>query len=161
MINNKIEKIEDVWFASEAYASKSDKVKVYESITILFLNYADYTLRIKEPNLFLKFSAVSSVKLTRTKLNWKTYLKFNTIIVIVGLAAKWPFLYILVNLIIGNALGVFIGWYLIPWIEITYQFDGAKSKVYINDGSYRGYGGMFGGTVKIYRKLKKAIDNTQ
>jgi len=103
----------------------------------------------------ITLESIRSVSLGRQKFNWMIYLKIDSFFLMFCFLSKGSLLYYLFGLGVGNLIGVVFGWYLVPWIVVEFLEEGLTQRAFFMDSSYRGYGGAFGGTKKMFRHLKE------
>jgi hypothetical protein len=155
-------RFQQVWFADEKRNSSVTKMLVFSDKGLL--EAEPDRLMFKGNKLALQISNIKDVSLARQKLNWISYLITNVAaIVYFALLIKLiPDFYswssLLTLLLVSNIFGLVVG-YSTKWVRIEYSDDDNKNTLaFFADGSSFGWGGIFGGTIKMYKTLKSSLE---
>ncbi|HYG15935.1 MAG TPA: hypothetical protein VEC12_09300 [Bacteroidia bacterium] len=153
MNKNKL-KFEEVWLAKHERAmSISKTIVVDDRYGVLTFDKEDQTFSYKGKNLELKDCKILGIVLKNQKLSIIGYAKY-ALIVFILFSLKNNILYGIIGLLIGLLLAL-PGWYFAKWIVIEYEIpnENKKNIVWFFDGSYIGWGGLLGGSRKMYNKI--------
>jgi hypothetical protein len=145
-----------VWYATPARVRSITKWIVFDDRGPLEISGSG--LQYKGKHYGVAATQILSVKLTRQSIAWVSFLIANALIVAY-------FLYLSPNrdqpvflvsiLIIANLFGLSVGMGT-KWIQVEYEdASGQAHTAYFADGSALGWGGIFGGTSKLYHALRQ------
>ena len=157
------EYIPNVWFADEQRIRSISK----------FFNLSDKgSLRIGQNSLefqgkksSVRMAQIREISIANQQISWISLLITNILfgIFLLVLGSQLPTelslpkyifaLYSILAILGGDAFAVIVG-YGTKWIRIEYE---GERVAYLADGSFFGWGGVFGGTKKLFRKLKLYI----
>lgn len=156
-----------VWYATPDRAGSLTKLVVFDDAGSLAV--APQGCAFSGKNGRIDVGGISAVSLSRQRLPWGTYALVNAVTVPVlalpvwlllgsrpELAVGWGLALVagLVCLLVaGNALGVLVG-ISTRWVVVEYADEhGQARRAYFADASGFGWGGIFGGTQRVYRAL--------
>jgi hypothetical protein len=156
-----------VWYATPDRAGSLTKLVVFDDAGSLEVSPRGSAFSGRNGRIDL--GGISSVSLSRQRLPWVTYALVNAVTlpalalpvgVLLGmrpdLAGGWWLALVasLVGLMVAaNALGVLVG-ISTRWVVVDYTDEyGQVWRAYFADASGLGWGGIFGGTRRVYRAL--------
>lgn len=153
----------NIWFADEKRSRGIAKMLAYKDKGSLKIE-EDY-LEFGGQKLRFRISNINRISIVRQQLPWPSYLLVNILLIIYLLifrgifATQIPPVYWILLLLVSNVFGIAVG-YSTKWIKIEYTDEqNMPRSAYFADGSSRGWGGIFGGTEKLYREIKPEIMN--
>ncbi len=153
----------NIWFADEERRRGITKMLAYKDKGSLKIE-KDY-LEFEGRRLRFRISNINRTSIARQQLPWLSYLLVNILLIIYLLifrgvfAAQIPPAYWILLLLVSNVFGIVVG-YSTKWMKIEYTDEqNMPRSAYFADGSSRGWGGIFGGTEKLYREIKSEIMN--
>ena len=135
----------NVWYASERKAKSATKFLAFDDkgtfeITKTFLNFTGRKTSFK-----IEKESIKNMCLVRQTINWVVYLVFNLFFILTGQ---------IFILLIADVIGLLIALNT-KWVCITYLQGTETKNIYIADNSSFGWGGIFGGTRKMFQIVKK------
>jgi hypothetical protein len=156
----------NVWYATPERAASLTKLVVFDDSGSLEVSPQECTFSGKREILDLDTCTVS---LARQRLPWVTYALMNALLVPVLLLYVWSLLSAGLDLTSGwslvgvaavlgvmaaaNGLGLLVG-ISTPWVLVEYKDEhGQVRRAYFADASGFGWGGIFGGTKRMYQAL--------
>jgi hypothetical protein len=162
----------NVWYATPARAASLTKLVVFDDSGSLEVSPQESFFSGRRGRIDL--GSASVVSLTRQRLPWVIYALINAALVPPLLLFPWFLLgsrldftsgfglVVVVGLvavmIASNAIGMLVG-INTPWVLVEYEDkDGQFQQAYLADASGFGWGGIFGGTKRIYQAIASSID---
>jgi hypothetical protein len=156
----------NVWYATPDRAASLTKLVVFDDSGSLEVSPQGCTFSGKRGILDL---GTSTGSLARQRLPWVTYALMNAVLVPVLLLCVWFllgatldlasgwFLVVIAAVIVvmaaANVLGLLVG-ISTPWVLVEYKDKYGKARqAYFADASGIGWGGIFGGTKRMYQAL--------
>jgi hypothetical protein len=147
-----------IWYASEQKIKSISKLIVYDEKGQLDIDEKNIVFSGNKSTIKMEIGRITNITLARQSINWIIYLIMN-LIFLPFLACSLGIIPAILLLIIVNIPGLMIGWNT-RWTLIEYQDEkGNQEKAYFADGSGFGWGGLFGGTGKLYNSLKAIQTN--
>ncbi len=147
-----------VWFADEKRNRSATKLIVFTDRGSLVVE--PDSLQFWGSKLNFHISSIKDVSLARQQINWVIYLIMNvlSIIYFAFMAKAFPEVYsfsFLLLLLVGlNVFGLVVA-YNTKWVKVEYSdIHNRTTQAFFADGSSFGWGGIFGGTEKMYQTLK-------
>ena len=151
----------DIWYANEAKHRSLTKVIVYSDIGLLNAN--DGVLEFVTPNRRIVIDKLQTISLTRQRMpivSWLLILPFYSVFLMgthffiksfFGVGFYFTFCIFAILLLFGLHIGL-----ATKWVEVEHQNEsGSMERSYFADGYRHGWRGVFGGTERLYRELKK------
>lgn len=152
----------NVWYASDERFRTASKLIAFEDKGTL--NGGDNALQFSGRKHGLSVTDIRNIELVRQPLPWITYLIMNVVLISIFVLFAWDrgtaaMIGAVVGVVFANALGAAICWQT-KWIRIEHTDESGQSvQSYFADGSKNGWGGIFGGTEKLYSVLQSRIDS--
>lgn len=161
----------NVWYATPDRAASLTKLVVFDDSGSLEVSPQGSIFSGKRGMLDL---GIRTVSLSRQRLPWVTYGLTNAMLVPVLLLFVWFLLssrfdltgdlyftavaVIIVVMAAANVLGLLVG-ISTPWVLVEYKDKhGQARRAYFADASGFGWGGIFGGTKRMYQALVSSSD---
>jgi hypothetical protein len=149
----------NIWFADEKRNRSITKMMAFTARGSLEIE-PDF-LEFKGRKIKFRISNIKQVSITRQQIPWIQYPIMNIIMIVyfVLIAKNLPPVdyllpFMLSLLLVANAFGLIVG-YITKWVKIEYADDNNETcRVFLADGSFFGWGGVFGGTEKLYQSIK-------
>jgi hypothetical protein len=158
-------RFQQVWFTDEKRNRSITKLIMLTDSGVLEARPDSLQFRGRKLNFHI--SSIKDVSLARQQINWVTYLIVNilAIIYLAFMAKAFPELYsfsfLLLLLVAGNVFGLVVG-YNTKWVKVEYADESHRTiQAFFADGSSLGWGGIFGGTEKMYKALKALTNQDQ
>jgi hypothetical protein len=156
----------NVWYATQDRAASLTKLVVFDDSGSLEVSPQGYTFSGKRGILDL---GTSSVSLACQRPPWVTYVLMNAVLVPVlllcvgsllsarlDLTSGWGLVVIAAIITVmaaANGLGLLVG-ICTPWMLVEYKDKhGQVRRAYFANASGFGWGGIFGGTKRMYQAL--------
>ena len=148
--------IRNIWYATERRAKSPTKLIVYDEIGCLKLRNGLIEFISSDINILIK--QIIEIKLVRQRPNWIIYivgfpislfLSFYTWNLMFEIAFIYFFIGILIVAIIGLSIGLSTRWVRLKHLDET----GEITFSYFADGDKKGWGGIFGGTKRLFSIL--------
>lgn len=141
-----------VWYTSEKRIKSISKLVVFEDRGRMDIDAKSMRFLGNKTTIDMEISRIQNITLVRQSIPWTTYIILNLILLPI-LACGAGILPAIVLLFFSNVIGLLIGWST-RWVLVEYQdVKGNLAKAYFADGSLFGWGGLFGGTKKLYKSL--------
>lgn len=141
-----------VWYASPQKVGSITKLIVFDDQGSL--DVSEGSLEFRGRKLKFVVQRILRVTLTSQRIPWTTYLILNVVVfAFLLLSSRTSLEVAIVLLAVANLFGLVIG-KCTRWIEVEYEGEsGEPQGAYFADGSALGWGGIFGGTRRLYRAL--------
>jgi hypothetical protein len=157
--------LSSVWYATPEKINSMTKLMVFNDRGSLELLAGEMQYRGSKYDLPIR--NILNVSLCRQRLPWVIYLIMNipNIAIAVCLAVAFSYIGILAAVVIvgifaavviaANLFGVLVGMST-KWIQVEYEDElGHARKAYFADGSLLGWGGILGGTSRVFHTIKE------
>ena len=145
-----------VWYAPPEKIESMTKFVVFSHRGSLDLLPDEMVYRGKKFTLSIR--KVVAVSLSGQRIPWATYAIVNVIVVAyfaVMYSGKLNLSVMAAILIAANLFGLLIG-KCTKWVLVVYRDESNESrKAYFSDGSLLGWGGILGGTTRLYQAIKQ------
>lgn len=146
-----------VWFSTEKRNRSITKTLVLDDSGRLTLGHdsLDFTGR----KLKIHIPRIRQISLARQSINWVMYLILDVVLILyfIFFLGGFPLFIWLPMLVVCNFFGLVIG-FGTKWVRVEYLDDNNNSCLaFFADGSSFGWGGIFGGTKRMYRSLKSSL----
>jgi hypothetical protein len=143
-----------VWYATPRRVESITKLIVFDDQGSLDVSEDSFEFRGRK----LKFvvQRILRVTLTSQRIPWTTYLILNVVVfAFLLLSSRTSLEVTIVLLAVANLFGLLIG-KCTRWVEVEYEGESEEpQRAYFADGSALGWGGIFGGTRRLYRALAR------
>jgi len=145
-------KVAKVWYATRRRIESMTKLVVFDDRGSLELSAGK--LRFAGKKGTLEMSDLADFAITRQSVNWVTYAIVNVLLIPYFMFLETPLPLAAGILVAANAVGLVVA-FRTKWIHIAFR-DGAgrPGEAYFCDASSMGWGGIFGGTQKLFERLK-------
>ena len=153
--------LRSVWFADEKRIRSMTKVRAFNEKGSLRIETNLLYFRGKKTKISI--AKIRKISITRQRLSWISMLIVNVLVGACLAALKFqlppgfmPTQFVVFSILIllyFNAFAILVS-YNTKWIRIEYGNEPDPARlVYFADGSWLGWGGILGGTRKIYQEL--------
>jgi len=140
-----------VWYCSYDFHNKLFKIIAYEDIGKLNITSTCLKFDGQQRKFLISNDEILDIELINNRIRWINLLVINGFSLFYLLNASHSILYVLGFMVINNGL-YFLIIPSVKWIKITTE---RKNVVLLADGRIRGWGGIFGGTRKLFIELEK------
>lgn len=141
----------NVWLAEPERFEKTSKSLVYDDKGELVIDQGQLTF-IGEKGT-RDFGQPSEVDLIYAKFAWGNFL--YTMVFTLGYIFLFKLSSTLIVILLAFNIFIFVFlWRAHKWIRINFNSDEGPKTVYISDSSGTGWKGIFGGTGKLFAKIK-------
>ena len=138
-----------VWYCSYDFYNKLFKIIAYEDIGKLNITSTCLKFDGQQRKFLISNDEILDMELINNRIRWINLLVINGFSLFYLLNARNSLLYVLGFMIIINGL-YFLIIPSVKWIKIT---TARKNVVLLADGRIRGWGGIFGGTRKLFIEM--------
>ena len=155
-----IKEFDKVWFSDEKKFKSPNKGIVYNYVGTLLIDLSESKLvfQIKKDKYF-SLHKVKCVYISRPAFPWLSYLIANLpFLLLLPIFNFVTIIYTLAMLLIGNILGLCVGWFFCHWVVVEYIDDnGKEKKAHFFDGRFGGWSGILSGNKKLYTELYELV----
>lgn len=153
----------NVWYATEKRAKSASKLLVYDDVGSVEIRNG--TFEFLGSTIGIRIDEINRIYLGRQKVNWLTYLIGMVIFVPISYLCYLPLKFIaginsnflvwlwIIAIVFGLVVGISTKWVVIEHKDS----NGVTVKSYFADGASHGWKGVFGGTQRMYHRLKNDI----
>jgi len=146
---------DSVWYANQKRIESIIKIIVFNDRGTLDVHSGKINFKGKKHDISM--SNIVKVSLSRQRIPWVVYIIINIIFVptfILQYSDRFNIWYALAVLVLANLAGMLVA-ISTKWILVEYDDEsGQRCKTYLSDGSKLGWGGIFGGTKRLYQILE-------
>jgi hypothetical protein len=145
-------KLPSTWYASRKRIESTTKLIVFDDRGSL--ERSGDKLRFNGKKRTLEMSDLSTVEITGHKTNWVMYLVVNILLIPYFWLVGTPLVAAIAILVLANAFGLLVS-LRTKWVHVAFRdAGGAPGEAYFADASTFGWGGILGGTQKLFEKLE-------
>jgi hypothetical protein len=146
--------MKDIWLTHPERFSKTIKSVVFDDKGSLKIE--NNLIRFKGQKGIIDIQNIEDISLVNSKFNWGNFILVVIFTISYGVFAIKSYLF--TGVILTFVISIF---FLLKakqkWIKIDFDSDNKDNTIYLSDGSGRGWKGMFGGTEKLFNKMKKQL----
>lgn len=141
-----------VWYATRKRVESTTKLIVFDDRGKL--EQSGGKLRFTSKKHTMEMSGLSAIELTGHRTNWVIYTIVNVLLIPYFWLVGTPIVAAIVILVLANALGLLVS-LKTKWVHVAFRDDaGQPGEAYFADSSMMGWGGILGGTQRLFEKLR-------
>jgi hypothetical protein len=145
-------KLATVWYATRKRIESTTKLIVFDERGKL--EQSGDKLRFTSKKRTIDMSDLSAIELTGHRTNWVIYTIINVLLIPYFWLVGTPVIAAIVIVVFANAIGLLVS-LKTKWVHVAFRdAAGQPGEAYFADGSTMGWGGILGGTQRLFEKLR-------